>query len=117
MIDDQLDEAETRARDRLLKEKFELDDAQLSRLVADAEDAYHDAIDYYRFTSTIKDAYDREQRETIVEMMCEIMLADGHIDRDELNLGWRVAGLLGFTTREWVMLRKRTESKVAAGDG
>jgi uncharacterized tellurite resistance protein B-like protein len=34
--------------------------------------AYEDAVDFYRFTSAIKDAYDRDQRETIVEMLCEI---------------------------------------------
>jgi uncharacterized tellurite resistance protein B-like protein len=113
LADGHLDAAETETRDRLLKQKFELSENELSSLTAQAETAYREAIDYFRFTNAIKEAYDREQRETILEMMCEIMVADGNIDNDELNLGWRVAGLLGFTTREWVTVRKKVEETSA----
>jgi uncharacterized tellurite resistance protein B-like protein len=86
----------------------------LEALVAEAEAEYEDAIDFYRFTSAIKDAYDRDQRETIVEMLCEILLADGVITNEEMNMGWRIAGLLGFDNREWVTIRKRVEDRLSA---
>jgi len=111
LVDGHLDDGEIAVRNRLLKDKFELDDASLAKLLHDAERANEDAIDFYRFTSTIKEAYDREQRETVVEMLCEIILADGRIDEDEMNMGWRIAGLLGFDNREWVMIRKRVEDQ------
>ncbi len=111
LVDGHLDENEIAVRDRLLRDKFDLDDAELAKLLDDAKLANENAIDFYRFTSTIKDAYDREQRETVLEMMCEILLADGRIDEDEMNMGWRIAGLLGFDNREWVMIRKRVEDK------
>ena len=111
LIDGSLDADEILVRDQLLKDKFDLDDADLANLLADAEQANENAVDFYRFTSTIKDAYDREQRETVVEMMCEIILADGKIDEHEMNMGWRIAGLLGFDNREWVMIRKRVEDR------
>ncbi|WP_337660546.1 tellurite resistance TerB family protein [Anderseniella sp. Alg231-50] len=112
MIDGHTDAEEIAVRDRLLKDKFDLDDAGLAQLNSDAQKASENAVDYYRFTSTIKEAYDREQRETVVEMLCEIILADGRIDEDEMNMGWRIAGLLGFDNREWVMIRKRVEDRV-----
>jgi uncharacterized tellurite resistance protein B-like protein len=111
LIDGHMDAAEIAVRDRLLKDKFDLDDAGLSQLNSDARQACENAVDFYRFTSTIKDAYDREQRETVVEMLCEIILADGRIDEDEMNMGWRIAGLLGFDNREWIMIRKRVEDR------
>lgn len=114
MIDGKLDDSEAKTRDRLLKDKFGLSDSELESMVADAEAEYEDAIDFYRFTSAIKDAYDRDQRETIVEMLCEIILADGTITDEEMNMGWRIAGLLGFDNREWVMIRKRVEDRLAA---
>lgn len=114
MIDGEMDEAEAKARDRLLKEKFGLSDSELDRMVVDAEAEYEDAVDFYRFTSAIKDAYDRDQRETVVEMLCEIILADGTITGEEMNMGWRIAGLLGFDNREWVMIRKRVEDRLSA---
>ena len=114
MIDGQLADSEAKARDRLLKDKFGMSDLEVSALVSQAEAEYEDAIDFYRFTSAIKDAYDRDQRETIVEMLCEIILADGTITDEEMNMGWRIAGLLGFDNREWVMIRKRVEDRLAA---
>lgn len=115
LIDGHMDAEEIAVRDRLLKDKFDLDDAGLAQLVDDARQASDNAIDYYRFTSAIKDAYDREQRETVIEMLCEIILADGKIDKDEMNMGWRIAGLLGFDNREWVMIRKRVEDRSPGG--
>ena len=112
LIDGHMDDEEIAVRDRLLKDKFDLDDTGLAKLNSDAKEANENAIDFYRFTSTIKEAYDREQRETVVEMLCEIILADGKIDEDEMNMGWRIAGLLGFDNREWVTIRKRVEDKV-----
>jgi len=114
LIDGHLDEAEAAARDRLLKDKFDLSDAELGRMLSEAQAEYDDAVDFYRFTSAIKDAYDRDQRETIVEMLCEILLADGVITDEEMNMGWRIAGLLGFDNREWVTIRKRVEDRLSA---
>lgn len=111
LVDGHLDDGEIAVRDRLLKDKFDLDEKGLAQLLEDAEKASENAIDFFRFTSAIKEAYDREQRETVVEMLCEIILADGRIDEDEMNMGWRIAGLLGFDDREWVMIRKRVEEK------
>lgn len=115
LIDGHMSDEEIAVRDRLLKDKFDLDDAGLAQLNRDAKEASDNAIDFYRFTSTIKEAYDREQRETVVEMLCEIILADGRIDEDEMNMGWRIAGLLGFDNREWVMIRKGVEDRNRAG--
>lgn len=114
LIDGHLDKAEVAARDRLLKDKFGIGNAELEALVAEAEAEHEDAIDFYRFTSAIKDAYDRDQREAIVEMLCEILLADGVITNEEMNMGWRIAGLLGFDNREWVTIRKRVEDRLGA---
>jgi uncharacterized tellurite resistance protein B-like protein len=114
LIDGHLDDAEAQARNRLLKTKFGLGDTELGQLVSEAETEHEDAVDFYRFTSAIKDAYDRDQRETIVEMLCEILLADGVITHEEMNMGWRIAGLLGFDNREWVMIRKRVEDRLSA---
>ena len=112
LVDGRLDQAAAAARDRLLKQKFDLSEQELSRLLAEARLAYDDSIDFYAFTSEIKTAYDREQRETVVEMLCEILLADGVITDEEMNMGWRIAGLLGFDNREWVTIRKRVEDRL-----
>lgn len=99
-IDERIQPAEAAARDRLLKEKFDLAEGEIAALVMEAESAASEATDLYRFTRAIKENYDRKHRGRIVEMLWEIVLADGEIDADESHLVWRVSGLLGFTTRE-----------------
>jgi len=48
-------------------------------------------------------------------MLWEIVLADGVVDSHEANLVWRVAGLLGFTTRENVDFRHAVQARLSAG--
>jgi len=114
-IDGKIDPAETAARDRLLKEKFDLAEGEIANLVMQAESAEAEASDFYRFTRTIKDNYDRKHRGRIIEMLWEIVLADGKIEAHEANLVWRVSGLLGFTTRENGDFRRAVQERLNAG--
>lgn len=110
-IDGEIDPAELAARDRLLQQKFDLAESDIASLVMEAEDAEAEAADLHRFTQAIKETYEREHRGHIVEMLWEIVLADGVIDEHEAHLVWRVAGLLGFTTRENVDFRRAVQSR------
>lgn len=114
-IDDEIDPAEIAARDRLLREKFDLAEGEIAALVMEAESAATEATDLYRFTRAIKETYDRNHRGRIVEMLWEIVLADGEVDADESHLVWRVSGLLGFTTRENGDFRRTVQRRFAAG--
>ncbi|MGI9464530.1 MAG: TerB family tellurite resistance protein [Aestuariivirgaceae bacterium] len=114
-IDGKIDPAEIAVRDRLLQQKFDMAEAEIADLVMEAETAEQEATDLHRFTRTIKENYDRERRGRIIEMLWEIVLADGVIDDYEANLVWRVAGLLGFTTRENGDFRRAVQHRL--GDG
>ncbi|MEX2481328.1 MAG: TerB family tellurite resistance protein [Gammaproteobacteria bacterium] len=114
-IDDDVDPEEITARDRLLKQKFDMSDAELSILVMEAENAVAESADLYSFTREVKEHYDREHRGRIVEMLWEVVLADGTIDPHEANLVWRVAGLLGFTTRENGDFRRAVQDRLGTG--
>ena len=113
-IDDDVDPAEVAARDRLLQQKFDVPDGEIAGLVMQAESAVEEAGDFYRFTRSVKDHYDREHRGRIVEMLWEIVLADGSISAHEANLVWRVAGLLGFTTRENGDFRRAVQERLSS---
>ncbi len=114
-VDGTVDPAEQKVRDRLLHEKFGLDDDEIAELVAEAEAAEAEAVDFYRFTKTIKDAYDRDTRGHVLEMLWELVLADGVIDDQEAHMVWRVSGLLGFTTRENGDFRRAVQARLNGG--
>jgi uncharacterized tellurite resistance protein B-like protein len=97
-------------RDKLhavIRRRFGLDDAETDELVAEATEAEHDAIDLYHFTSLINRSLDEDGRRRVVEMMWEIVYADGRVTEFESNLIWRAADLLGVSSRERIDLRRQ----------
>ena len=107
-----------RERDKLhavVKRRFALDEAAADELIDKATLAEHDAVDLYHFTSLLNRALDEEGRARVVEMMWEIVYADGQRDELEDNLIWRAADLLGVSQRERIALRRRIGGE--AGEG
>ena len=101
-------------RDKLhdiIKQRFNLDEQQTATLIADATVAEQEAIDLYHFTSRINRTLDEDGRRRIVEMMWEIVYADGHVTEFESNLIWRAADLLGISSRERIDLGRQVASE------
>ena len=99
-----------RERDKLhsvVKRRFNLDDALADELIDKATQAEHEAVDLYHFTSLLNRTLDEAGRARVIEMMWEIVYADGRRDELEDNLLWRAADLLGVSARERISLRQR----------
>jgi uncharacterized tellurite resistance protein B-like protein len=97
-------------RDKLhavVKRRFALDDTHADELIDKATQAEHEAIDLYHFTSRLNRSLDEAGRARVVEMMWEIVYADGRRGELEDNLLWRAADLLGVSPRERIELRER----------
>jgi uncharacterized tellurite resistance protein B-like protein len=97
-------------RDKLravVKRRFNLGDALADELIEKATKAEHEAVDLYRFTRLLNRSLDDEGRAKVVEMMWEIVYADGRRDELEDNLMWRAADLLGVSQRQRIELRQR----------
>jgi uncharacterized tellurite resistance protein B-like protein len=114
VIDGNFDNEERRKLKALLQERFDLGDDEARRLIRDAEDREREAVDLYRFTSILCAELDQEGRKRIIEMLWEIVMADGVVHEFESNLVWRAAELLGVSTRDRVLLRKAVESRYLA---
>jgi uncharacterized tellurite resistance protein B-like protein len=109
-IDGYVDPEERKKLKALLKARFGIDDAELRKLLKEAEEREHDSVDLYSFTSVLCRGLDQEGRQRIVEMLWEIVLADGVLHEFESNLVWRASELLGVSTHDRVRLRKLVES-------
>jgi uncharacterized tellurite resistance protein B-like protein len=85
-----------RERDKLhsvVKRRFNLDDALADELIDKATQAEHEAVDLYHFTSLLNRTLDEAGRARVIEMMWEIVYADGRRDELEDNLLWRAAAM------------------------
>lgn len=92
--DDTVDEQEREVIATALRERFGLSSAEVDELYALAEQEVSEAIDYYQFTSLIKEHFDLEQKERVVELLWQVAIADGQIDRYEEHMVRRIAELL-----------------------
>jgi uncharacterized tellurite resistance protein B-like protein len=106
MIDGQFDAAERRTLKALLRQRFELGDDEVRRLVRDAAQEESESVDLFGFTNVLCRELDQDGRKRIVEMLWEVVMADGVIHEFESSLVWRTAELLGVSTRDRVTLRQ-----------
>jgi uncharacterized tellurite resistance protein B-like protein len=106
-IDGNISDVERRKLRAVLQRCFELNQAETDALISEATEAEHEAIDLYHFTSLINRSLDENGRRRVVEMMWEIIYADGQVSEFESNLIWRAADLLGVSSRERIELGRR----------
>jgi len=100
----------------LLRQRFTLDQAAAEELVTEATKAEQQAVDLYRFTSLLDRTLDDAGRQQIVEMLWQIVYADGRVTEFEDNLIWRAADLLGVSSRERIELRQRAAANRQGGE-
>lgn len=94
---------------------FKLTDAEVTKLVASAEDEEAETMDLHRWTQAIKRHYSEEERIELIEKLWEVVYADGKLDDYEANLLRRVAGLIYVPDRESGQARLRVMSRLGIG--
>ncbi|MCK1719747.1 TerB family tellurite resistance protein [Bradyrhizobium sp. 141] len=104
-LDGQPTAAEQRKLHGLIESHFGLDRGAADRLIADATQVEGEAVDLYHFTSVIMRSLDEEGRKRIVQMMWELVYADGQVTEFEDNVVWRASDLLGIAQRDRIELK------------
>jgi uncharacterized tellurite resistance protein B-like protein len=117
VIDGEVASDERRKLKILLQERFALGDEETRRLMREAEAREQEAVDLYRFTSVIMRSVNEEGRLRIIEMMWEVVYADGQVSEFEDNVVWRAADLLGISSRDRLDLKHRVAEQQAASSG
>ncbi|WP_315761606.1 MULTISPECIES: TerB family tellurite resistance protein [unclassified Bradyrhizobium] len=95
----------------LIELRFGLAPGAADRLISSAMLAEGEAVDLYRFTSVIMREVDEAGRLRIVEMMWELVYADGKVTEFEDNVVWRASELLGISSRDRVDLKHRVAAR------
>lgn len=98
--------------DRILVARYGLSPFEATALRRDAETLEAEAPDTVRFTRAIKDAVPYEDRESVVEALWAVALADGGRDHDEDAQLRLVASLLGVNDRDSALARQRVAARL-----
>ena len=118
LCDDSFDDDEHAAIVGLVGGRFGLSESQALGLVAAGEKAAADATQLLRFTRVIKDNFSPAERVELIEMIWEVVYADGVLHDYEDSLLRRIAGLIYVSDRDRGEARKRVLARLReAGEG
>ena len=92
--DDSFDESEKLQIISILKEKFNLNDDQISTMIKIADEKNEDMISLYEWTSIINETYDYKSRVSVIKSLWDVAHADGKIDKYEDYTIRKIADLL-----------------------
>ncbi|MBL4601674.1 MAG: TerB family tellurite resistance protein [Emcibacteraceae bacterium] len=105
--DGNFDDLERKTIEKSLIEKLGLSPDDAKELLIKAEDKQSQSIQILSFTRDIKNHFDDEGRVRIMEMLWDVVFADGEEDDYESNLMRRIAGLLYVSDRQSGQIRKK----------
>ncbi len=109
---------EERGRIRaLVRGKFDLSPDEAEELVRSAEQVTEGPAQWYAFTSKLKDAFDADERIELIEMLWEVVYADGELHHLESSLLRRVGGLLYVSDRDRGEARRRVLARLGLPHG
>lgn len=111
--DGDYDPQEVHRIDRIVQLRYSLSAAEVLDLRHDAEVLESEAPDTVRFTRAIKDAVPYEDRESVVEALWDVVLADGERDHEEDAQLRLLANLLGVNDRDSNLARQRVEARTS----
>ena len=106
-LDGDLTDIQRRKLHAILEAQYGLDAAATDELIAEATQDDREAVDFYHFTSLLMRTLDEAGRLRVVEMLWEMVYADGNVTEFEQNVMWRVADLLAVSARDRIALRER----------
>lgn len=105
-VDGAVKDEEREALRGALMDYYTLDEAEVETLIAEATRQDSEAVDFYRFTSALKELGD-EEKVAIVRMMWQVVFADKKNHELEDNMVWRIAELIHVPARQRTILRNQ----------
>lgn len=106
-MDGVIDDVERQRVRQLLGDRFALSPADAETLMHEAEAAHTANVELFSPSRTLKDAFDYDQRIELLEMLWDVVYADGVIHDYESNLMRRLSGLLYVDDQDSGAARKR----------
>ena len=115
-LDGTLDKVEENALRDLMMKRFEISPDEADEILKAAADDLDTSNDLYRYTKDLRDNFDADERLKLIEMIWEVVYADGVLHDFEATLMRRLAGLLYVDDRDSGEAKKRVMHKLGLQD-
>lgn len=97
--------------EQIITARYNITAPEAEALRIEAETVEREAADTVQFTRAIKRAVDLEDRNSVIEVLWDLVLSDGHRDAEEDTALRKIAPLLGISDVESALARQRIEAK------
>lgn len=114
-MDDDFDARERSMVLELVTDRFNLNREESLSLLAAAEERVAQANQLHGFTRVVNKAFNQAERIELLEMLWEVVYADGALHDYEANLMRRLNGLLHVSDQESVAARNRARARLGQG--
>lgn len=112
---DGVSEASEQAKMRqVLAQSYGLSGRDLDKLVEAGDDAHREAVDLFSSTSVLNRQLDEAAKIEFIGILWEMVYADGEVHELEDNTVWRVAELIGVSSRDRVRMRQEVQARRGA---
>lgn len=96
------DPAELKAVQAAMADAFQMDPAELERLIERADGLQKESVSLHDYTRQLRLGLEPQQRADLIESLWRVAHADGRIDRYEEHLLRRLADLLGVPHKTFI---------------
>jgi uncharacterized tellurite resistance protein B-like protein len=110
-MDDMFSPLERRVIEKFLTDKFALSPSEAQELLSVSEEKVRELVQLHPHTNACFSQMDESERIHLIEMLWEVVYADGVLDPDEEALVRRLAELIHVPTRERIFARQRVLAK------
>lgn len=111
-LDGEMGRPELETIRRLTVERFGLNEEEADLLFAEARKVQEDSNQIHAFTKAIKEHYDEAGRIELMEMLWEVVYADGILHEYESNLMRRIGGLIYVSDRDRGLAARRVRKRL-----
>ena len=102
-----VDESESAKLKSMISEEYGVSGDEMRRLIEAGEQADKESVDLYAFTSVLNRSLEPEAKVHFIELLWNLAYADGYRHELEDHVVWRIADLMGVSSRERVLARQR----------
>ncbi len=109
-VDGSMQDSERKAIRGALMDHYDLDEPSVDKLIREAQKRDAESVDFYKFTSGLTQL-DMGDRIEIIRMMWSVVFADRKNHELEDNMVWRIAELIGVSSRDRTILRNQIRGR------
>ena len=96
----------------ILRDMFKLEEDEIMELMEMAVDERDKSSDLYRFTSIINRKFKKEEKISLMEMIWQVVYADGILDKYEDHLAHKFATLLRLDHKELITAKLKVKNSL-----